>query len=77
MLDSSAAGRILIFLGILLVVIGFFVIFLDNGLGWFGSLPGDIQVEGENFSVYIPITTMVLLSIIINLLLRIISRYLS
>lgn len=76
MLDTSAAGRVLIFLGILLIAAGFVATLMDNGLSWFGSLPGDIHIEGENFSVYIPITTMILLSIIINLLLRVITRFL-
>ncbi len=73
-LDTSAAGRALIIMGILLVIIGFFLVLDSDFLSWPGNLPGDIQVEGENFSVYIPVTTMILLSIVINLLLRLFTR---
>ena len=64
---------------ILLIVIGFVVILgglllLAGGLDWFGRLPGDIRIERENTRIYIPITSMILLSIVLNLLLYIILR---
>jgi len=59
--------RILILLGILLLV---------AGLAWpwlsklpFGRLPGDISVERENFSFYFPLTTSLLVSLVLSLLL--------
>ena len=59
--------RILILLGILLLV---------AGLTWpwlsklpFGKLPGDISVERENFSFYFPLTTSLLVSLVLSLLL--------
>ncbi len=74
MLDFSSPGRVIILLGLLLVAVGFFITLLDSGPGWLGNLPGDIRYEGDNFTIYIPLTTMIIISIVINLLLRIISR---
>jgi hypothetical protein len=38
-------------------------------LSWFGRLPGDIRIEGQHARVYIPITSMILVSVFLNLLL--------
>lgn len=43
-------------------------------LQWFGKLPGDIRIEGEDFPAYIPITSMLLISVGLSLLLNLISR---
>ena len=64
---------------ILLIVIGFVVILgglllLAGGLDWFGRLPGDIRIERGNTRIYIPIASMILISIVLNLLLYIILR---
>ncbi len=44
-------------------------------LSWFGRLPGDILVERENFRLYIPITTSILISILLTLILYIVNRF--
>jgi len=62
----NGLGKTLIYLGILLVVVG--VIFsLAGKLPWLGHLPGDISIQRERFSFYFPITTCVLISVIISL----------
>jgi len=58
--------RILIILGIVLVVVGLLWPWL--GKLPFGRLPGDVAVEREQFSVYFPITSMILLSLLVSLL---------
>ncbi|MCG6899392.1 MAG: DUF2905 domain-containing protein [Gammaproteobacteria bacterium] len=55
----------LIILGILLVAIGLLWPFL--GSLHLGRLPGDIVIERENFTFYFPITTMVIISVLISL----------
>ncbi|MFQ5964016.1 MAG: DUF2905 domain-containing protein [Candidatus Scalinduaceae bacterium] len=60
-------GRLFIFIGILLVVIGFFLI-LGNKIPFIGKLPGDISIEKNNFSFYFPITTCIIISIILSLI---------
>jgi len=59
-------GKTLIYLGLLLVIVG--VIFSFAGkLPWLGHLPGDISIQKDRFSFYFPITTCILISIIVSL----------
>lgn len=71
---NSQSGKYLVILGIALVAIGIIVYFFHDKLHWIGRLPGDIRVEKENFRFYFPITTMILLSIILTVILAIIRR---
>jgi hypothetical protein len=61
-------ARYIILIGIVLILIGLSYYFFGTHLHWIGNLPGDIHIEKENFSFYFPITTMILFSIIINVL---------
>jgi hypothetical protein len=69
---SPDLGRLLVLIGIVLVVVG--------GLSLLGiklpigRLPGDIAIQGKNGGVYIPITTMVLASLILTLLFNLFTR---
>jgi H+/Cl- antiporter ClcA len=63
-------GKALIFLGIIIVIIGAILILAGEKLSWLGNLPGDIKVEKENFRFYFPWVTMLLISIMIHLLVR-------
>lgn len=72
---SSQAGKYLIFIGILIIVIGVIVYFFHNKLNWIGRLPGDIRIEKENFKFYFPLTTMILLSLLLTLIMNIIKRF--
>ncbi|MFA6924834.1 MAG: DUF2905 domain-containing protein [Bacteroidales bacterium] len=67
-------GKTIIIIGIIIIVIGLIVYFFGNKLNWFGNLPGDIKIKKENFSLYFPITTMVLISIILSLILWLIKK---
>jgi hypothetical protein len=65
-------GRILLFIGLVLVVVGGLA-----ALGVrlpFGRLPGDIAIEGERGGIYIPIATVIVLSIILTLLANLFLR---
>ncbi|MCG8353625.1 MAG: DUF2905 domain-containing protein [Chloroflexales bacterium] len=67
-------GRWLIVAGIVLLGIG--VVFLALGrLPWLGRLPGDILIERENLRIFIPLGTMILLSLILTLVLNVIARF--
>lgn len=68
------SGLILIMVGILIVVVGGIVYLAGGTLSWIGRLPGDIRIERENSTFYFPLTTMILISIVINIIIRII-RY--
>lgn len=64
-------GKILIFAGLVLLSAGFFMYLAGDKASWIGNLPGDIRKESGNVKIYFPITTMILLTIVINVLLRI------
>ena len=61
-------GKIIIFIGLLLVVIGF-VWMVGNKLPFIGKLPGDIAIERKNYSFYFPVTTCIIISIILSFVL--------
>ena len=60
-------GKLFIFIGLLLVVIGI-VFIVGNKIPFIGKLPGDIAIERNNFNFYFPITTCVIISIILSLI---------
>jgi len=63
-------GRLLIIAGVVLIVLGLIVSFHSFfSFLRLGRLPGDLSIKRENFSFYFPITTCVLLSIILSLIL--------
>lgn len=68
-------GKYLLIIGLVVAVVGAVIWLLGDKLHWFGNLPGDIRVERENFRFYFPITTMILLSIVLSLLLWIFRRF--
>ena len=63
-------GKWMIVIGLILVVAGAIVYFFHDKLHWIGNLPGDIRIERDNFRFYFPITTMLLLSLLINIVIR-------
>ena len=65
-------GRLLILIGIVLVAIGL-VWLLAERLG-LGRLPGDIVIEREGMRIYIPLMTMLIVSIVLSLVLWLINR---
>ena len=73
----AAVGRMLVLLGVVLVVVGS-VLWLGGAVGgkvpFLGRLPGDIHVERGNWSFYFPLTTSLLLSIVLTLVLVLLSR---
>lgn len=65
---DSGVGKWLIGIGLLIVLIGGIIYLFGDKLGWLGHLPGDIRIERENFSFYFPVTTMIIISIVLSLL---------
>lgn len=72
-------GKILIFIGSILIILGIIFIITENTnfkyLQWFGNLPGDIKIEKGNFKFYFPLTSMIIVSIILSLLIRILKKF--
>jgi hypothetical protein len=69
----QSLGKILIIFGIFITVLGILFLFAGK-THWIGKLPGDIVIERKNFSLYIPIATSIILSILITLILWLISK---
>jgi hypothetical protein len=67
-------ARILIFLGIILLVAGGLVYLLGRTGLPIGRLPGDIRIQTENFTCFFPLTTMILLSVVLTILLNVLLR---
>ena len=71
--SMQESGKWVIILGIAITLIGLIWYFFGNKLGFIGNLPGDIKIERENFKFYFPIVTILLFSLIVNILIRIVK----
>ena len=69
-----AIGKLLATIGVILLVIGLIINYAPWLIGWFGKLPGDIRIEDENKSVFIPITSMFIVSIILTIIINLFFR---
>lgn len=67
-------AKYLIYLGITLIVLGIIWHFFGDKLGWIGNLPGDINIKNGNTTVYFPITTMILFSILLSAIMYFIRK---
>ena len=68
-------GKYILLIGGFIVLIGLIVYFFGDKLHWIGRLPGDIRVERENARFYFPLTTMIVLSLLVTLLINLIKRF--
>ena len=68
---DNQVGKLLILIGAGILIIGVVIYFFGGSLKWLGHLPGDIRIEKKNFSFYFPLTTLILLNLIVFLLFRI------
>ena len=69
----EAIGRSFVLLGIVLVAVGF-LLSTAPGVPWLGKLPGDLRFDWSGFRVYLPLTTSILLSVVLSLLLQLLAR---
>jgi magnesium-transporting ATPase (P-type) len=74
-MEATDVGRWLMYAGVGLVVIGG-VVFVLGRIVDLGQLPGDTSYEGENIRIYAPLTTMIIVSIVLTILLNLILRWL-
>lgn len=65
MAEFSQFGRTLIIIGLLVTAVGIFLVMGDK-VPWLGRLPGDIFIKGKKFSLYFPIATSIVISIILS-----------
>ena len=63
-------GKSIIFLGAGILLIGIIITYFGDWFRWVGNLPLVIRVERDNFKFYFPIGTMIVLSILLSILVR-------
>ena len=69
---NAPSGPLIMIVGGVIVLVGLAV--WSGGLGWFGRLPGDIRVERESMRIYIPLASMLVISVVLSLLMYLINR---
>lgn len=67
-------GKIITVVGIVLVIVGLAVSYAPWLASWFGRLPGDIRIQNEKSYVFIPIVSMLIVSIILTLIINLFFR---
>jgi len=73
--QTGSIGPLLVGAGIVLVAVGLLV--WSGALGWFGRLPGDIRIERDSVHVYVPLASMLVLSVGLSLVLYVIRRFMG
>ncbi|HHO70201.1 MAG TPA: DUF2905 domain-containing protein [Halothiobacillus sp.] len=67
-------SRWLIIAGAILILIGVILHYAPWLLNWFGRLPGDIRIETENGRIFIPLTSMLIVSVLLSVVLNLFFR---
>lgn len=71
-MDQRSLGLLIVALGVVAVVVG--VLVALGAFGWFGRLPGDVRWTGQRTQVFFPITTMIVVSVVLTVLLNLFLR---
>jgi len=71
--NPMSPGTILIVIGVGLILVGLLI--WSGSLSWFGRLPGDIRIERETVRVYVPIVSMLVVSLVVSLALYLVRRF--
>ncbi len=69
----SDIGRVLVLFSLVIVGVGL-LLSVAGRIPWLGRLPGDLYIEREHFRFYFPVTTSVVISIVLSLLLYLFRR---
>ena len=72
--ELQPLGRLLIVLGAALIAVGV-VLMSGTKLPWLGRLPGDIFIQPPGLSFYFPITTSILLSLLLSLVIALFRKW--
>lgn len=71
---GMSPGLWLVVIGLAIAGLGLAV--MSGAFGWFGHLPGDIRIEHGDTRVYIPVTSMIVVSLVLTLVVNLIVRFL-
>jgi len=64
----------LMFAGVVLLAIGLVLHFAPWLLSWFGKLPGDIRIETRHSKVFMPITSMIVISVVLSVIINLFKK---
>ena len=65
-MSSPSLGPIVIVAGLVIALVG--VLIWAGALSWFGRLPGDIRIERDTVRIYVPLASMLLVSVLLSLI---------
>ena len=68
-------AKVLMTFGLAVFLIGALLYFFPGALNWFGRLPGDIRIKNDNSAFYFPITTMILISVVLSVVLSLAAHF--
>ena len=77
--EWASIGKLFIGIGAVMAVLGVLFLLADrlpgvgSLFGWFGKLPGDVSIKRDNFSLFFPLGTSLLLSVVLSLLFYLVS----
>ena len=71
-MNNHQIGQLVIIVGLVIILGG--ALIWTGAFSWFGRLPGDLRIENENMRIYIPFTSMIILSLALSLLLGVINK---
>ena len=69
-------GKILLIFGGIIIILGLLLVFSQH-IPFFGKLPGDLVIKRDGFSLYFPIVTFLILSIVVTIIVNVLLHFLS
>ncbi len=73
MMPLNGFGKLLMLFGGILIIVGAALVLAEK-TPWLGRLPGDIYIQRRNFTFFFPVTTSILISVVLSLVLYLLSR---
>jgi hydrogenase-4 membrane subunit HyfE len=67
------AGKFLIVLGVIVIALGALLL-ISGKIPWIGRLPGDILIQKKNYTIYVPLATSIIISLIITFIFWLIGK---
>jgi hypothetical protein len=68
-------GKLLIIIGLAVAIVGAVMVLAPGLLNWFGKLPGDIRWQGEKGGFFMPITSMIIVSVVLTIIVNLLGRH--
>lgn len=73
--EYKTIGILLIMMALIIALVGAVIYFAGSSFSWFGNLPGDLKVERKNFTFYFPMATMLVLSVVLSIIIKLILYF--